>query len=62
MPLLPKPEDIIPIKDIPGTKETYLTAFSAYDLPSVEALGWYFHAAVGPTRTPPGIALSLLRH
>ena len=51
MSLLPKPEDIIPIKDTPGTKETPMAAFSAYDLPSVEALIWYFHIASGfPTR------------
>ena len=47
MSLLPTPENIIPIKDKPGTKETSLAAFSAYDLPSVEALVRYFHAASG---------------
>ena len=31
---------------------TNLKVYSAYDLPSVEALVWYFHAAAGfPVRT-----------
>eukprot|EP00957_Ditylum_brightwellii_P002469 189716-Ditylum_brightwellii.AAC.1 len=47
MSLLPKPEDVTPIKDSPGTNNMSLAAFSVYDLPSVEALIRYFHAAAG---------------
>eukprot|EP00957_Ditylum_brightwellii_P065912 4998635-Ditylum_brightwellii.AAC.1 len=47
MLLLPNPDNVTPIKDSPGTNKTSLVAFSAYDLPSVEALIRYFHAAAG---------------
>ena len=47
MYLLPKPEDAPQLSLDPVTRNTSLQYFSAYDLPSVEALVRYFHAAAG---------------
>ena len=47
MSLLPDADDVTPHKDSPGVTTTSLTAFSVYDLSSVEALVQYFHAAAG---------------
>ena len=45
MSLLPD-EGIRPdITTAPNNQQSTLKAFSAYDLPSLEALIWYFHAA-----------------
>ena len=43
--LWPKVDDLPPIR--PGTASYTLEAFSAYDLPSIEALVHYFHASAG---------------
>lgn len=45
--LLPDEEDIPPVATAPDVAEAPLDAFSAYDLPSVEALVIYFHATAG---------------
>jgi hypothetical protein len=47
MSLLPYAEGAQIHMDIPGVSTASLAAFSAYDLPSVEALVQYFHAAAG---------------
>ena len=50
----PDPSDLLPCSDDPTNEpeETTLAAFSAYDLPSIEALDKYFHAAAGyPARS-----------
>ena len=44
MSLLTNPEDMHPISSDPSSHKTSLQAFSAYDLPSVEALVRYFRA------------------
>ena len=45
IPLKPDLASISPLPDNNPQQETTLNAFSAYDLPSVEALVIYFHAA-----------------
>ena len=45
MSIMPNPVNMTPLPD--NHKTTTLQDFSAYDLPSVEALIWYFHAATG---------------
>ena len=47
MYLLPKPEDAPQLSLDPVTRNTSLQYFSAYDLPSVEAIVCYLHAAEG---------------
>ena len=47
MSIIPNPEDVPFISSSPASHKTSLQAFSAYDLPSVEALVRYFHAAAG---------------
>ena len=47
MLLLPDAKDVTPEAQSPGVTATSLAANSAYDLPSVEALVQYFHAAAG---------------
>ena len=42
-------EEIHPLSSSPDIHKTYLQYFSAYDLPIVEDLVWYFHAFVGFT-------------
>ena len=44
MSLLPEEKSTPDIT--PNAQQSTLNAFSVYDLPSVEALIWYFHAAV----------------
>ena len=45
--LLPDEADLPPVATAPDLQETTLDAFSAYDLPSVQALVLYFHATAG---------------
>ena len=47
MSLLPNAEKVTTETKSPGVTTTSLTAYSAYDLPSVEALVRYFRAAAG---------------
>ena len=47
MYLMLNPEDVHPLSSAPDSHKTLLQAFSAYDLPSVEALVWYLHADAG---------------
>ena len=47
MSLLPDAEGVNKYMDLPGVSTVSPVAFSAYDLPSVEALVRYFHAAAG---------------
>ena len=47
MSLLPNAEKVTTETKSPGVTKTSLTAYSAYDFLSVEALVRYFHAAVG---------------
>jgi hypothetical protein len=47
MSLLPSEDDICPFSGTHRVSEASLAAFSAYDLPSVNALVRYFHAAAG---------------
>ena len=48
--LTPMPEELPTMPNI--ADHTNIRAYSAYDLPSVEALVWYFHAAARfPVRT-----------
>ena len=47
MSLLPNAGKVTTVEAAPGVTTTTLKAYSAYDLPSVEALVRYFHAAVG---------------
>ena len=47
MSLLPDEDDVATYIDTPGVSQVFLAAFSVYDLPSVEALVRYFHAAAG---------------
>ena len=47
MSLQPYADDVTTHIDKPGVSKVSLAAFSAYDLPSVEALVRYFHAAAG---------------
>ena len=45
--LLPNPEDVHQLSSSPYSHKTSLQYFSAYDLPSGEALVRYFHADAG---------------
>ena len=45
MSIMPNTEDMPQLSSSPDSHRTSLQAFSAYDLPSVEALVRYFHAA-----------------
>ena len=47
MYLLPNTEELPPIYSSPDSHKTPLQGFSAYELPSVEVLIKYFHAAAG---------------
>ena len=47
MSLLPNADKVTTVEASPGVTTTTLKAYSAYDLPSVEALVRYFHAATG---------------
>ena len=47
MSLLPSADDIRPFSGTHRVSEASLAAFSAYNLPSVDALVRYFHAAAG---------------
>ena len=47
MSLLPNADKVTTVEASPGVTTTTLKAYSAYDLPSVEALVRYFHAAAG---------------
>ena len=47
MSLLPNAEKVTTETNYPGVTTTSLAAYSAYDLPSVEALVRYFHATTG---------------
>ena len=47
MSLLPDADDVTTHIDTPGVSQVSLAAFSRYDLPTVEALVRYFHAAAG---------------
>ena len=49
MSLLPDVDGTTAHIDTPGVSKVSLAAFSVYDLPSVEALVRYFHAAAGHT-------------
>ena len=45
--LLPNADKVTNEKAAPGVTTTTLKAYSAYDLPSVEAMVRYFHAVAG---------------
>ena len=47
MYLLPNPEEVPQLSSDLDAPKTSLQAFSAYNLPIVEALVWYFHAPAG---------------
>eukprot|EP00957_Ditylum_brightwellii_P029408 2223112-Ditylum_brightwellii.AAC.1 len=47
MSLLPSEDDLRPFSSTHTVSEASLAVFSAYDLPSVDALVRYFHAAAG---------------
>ena len=47
MSLLPSEDDLRPFTGTHTVSKASLAVFSAYDLPSVDALVRYFHAAAG---------------